>query len=426
MDISQFTLSPQQSTLFDQIEGTSNNIFVTGKAGTGKSSLLQYFKLNTKKRIAVLAPTGVAALNVGGQTIHSFFKIPPEFLTRDKLKLSPQTATVIRHLDTLVIDEISMVRADLMDAIDYLCRQALSSIQPFGGLQIVMFGDLYQIPPIVQDPELQRYFAEQHGGHYFFNASVWQNGLPDIYELSTIFRQDDDHFKQILNHIRTGDLQEYLLKDLNRRVVDDIPEEQIITLVTTNQLVNQINHQRLMQLPGTIKQYKALLSGDIEQSFFPTEQTLILKPGAQVMFLKNDRDKRWVNGTIGQVESLESDHVIITVNGESHAVLPETWNKIRYSYNSATNTITENIIASFTQLPLRLAWAITIHKSQGQTFESAIIDIGRGAFTSGQTYVALSRCKSLEGLYLKRPIQRQHIIIDPLIINFMYKAKIIT
>lgn len=426
MDISELKLSPQQRALYNKIESSSEHMFITGKAGTGKSALLQYFKQNTRKRIIVAAPTGVAALNVGGQTIHSLFKIPPEFITPEKLKLASHTALLLRNIDTLVIDEISMVRADLMDAIDYLLRQARSTDIPFGGVQVVMFGDLYQLPPVVNDRELHKYFAENHGGYYFFNAHAWSKQLPKIYSLDTIFRQQDETFREILNEIRIGQINGTLLEILNRRVDTDIPEQGTIILVTTNYLVNSINHQRLAQIPESSYQYTATIVGNLEPSAYPTEEILKLKPGSQVMFLKNDREKRWVNGSIGHVESLTLDEIQVYVDGYTYSVPPETWNKIRYTYNPTTKKIDEEIISSFTQFPLRLAWAITIHKSQGQTYDSVAIDLGSGAFTHGQTYVALSRCKSLPGLYLRRQVLHQDIMVDPQIINFMKHASVIS
>lgn len=427
IDISNITLSEEQQRIFKKIENSNEHFFITGKAGTGKSVLLQYFKQKSAKKVVVCAPTGVAALNVGGQTIHSLFRIPPAFIERDSLKpVTYKTALLLRNIDTVVIDEISMVRADLMDAIDHRLRQARNSNLPFGGVQIVMFGDLYQLPPVVNDPELHKYFADNNGGYYFFNAHAWRNARFNIYELTNIFRQKDEIFISVLNAIRKGKMTDEHLTTLNIRAGVGIPEDGIITLATTNQAVNEINDYHLGKLPGKIYEYRATIIGDLEQSSFPTEEILRFKQGSQVMLLRNDKEKRWVNGSIGQITSLSNDEIKVNIDGYTYSIPPETWSKIRYTYNPETKKIEEEVVSSFTQYPLRLAWAITIHKSQGHTYGSVAVDMGDGAFAHGQTYVAISRCKSLEGLYLKREIVREDIIVDPSIIDFMNRAAVIS
>lgn len=426
IDISDISLSSEQQNIFEKIENSSNHLFITGKAGTGKSVLLQFFKQKSSKKVVVCAPTGVAALNVGGQTIHSLFKIPPAFIERDSLKPAGyKTARLLQNIDTVVIDEISMVRADLMDAIDYRLRQTRHNHLPFGGVQIVMFGDLYQLPPVVNDPELHKYFAANNKGYYFFNAHVWRRAHFDVFELTNIFRQKDETFISILNAVRNGTVEEQHLSTINMRVQIPIPEEGVLTLATTNQAVNEINDYHLDKIPEKMFSYRASITGDLEQSYFPTEEVLRLKKGAQVMLIKNDKDKRWVNGTIGFIASLNETEIKVNIDGFVYSVTPETWNKIRYEYNPTTHKIDEEVISSFTQYPLRLAWAITIHKSQGHTYGSVAVDMGDGAFAHGQTYVALSRCKSLEGLYLKREIVREDIIVEQSIINFMKSTIII-
>lgn len=426
IDISDITLSSEQQNLFDKIENSSNHFFITGKAGTGKSVLLQFFKQKSAKKVVVCAPTGVAALNVGGQTIHSLFRIPPAFIERDSLKpVGYKTARLLQNIDTVVIDEISMVRADLMDAIDYRLRQARHNNLPFGGVQVVMFGDLYQLPPVVNDPELHKYFADNNNGYYFFNAHVWERAQFDIYELTNIFRQKDEAFISILNAVRNGTVGEQHLSTLNMRAQVPIPEEGVLTLATTNQAVNEINDYHLGKIQDKIYSYRATITGDLEQSYFPTEEILRLKKGAQVMLIKNDKDKRWVNGIIGFIDSLTETEIKVNIDGFVYSVTPETWNKIRYEYNPTSHKIEEEVVSSFTQYPLRLAWAITIHKSQGHTYGSVAVDMGDGAFAHGQTYVALSRCKSLEGLYLKREIVREDIIVEQSIISFMERTTII-
>ncbi|MFZ2152518.1 MAG: AAA family ATPase [Microgenomates group bacterium] len=424
LDVSGISLSTEQQKLFSRFENTTSHMFITGKAGTGKSVLLQYIKLHTQKNIIVVAPTGVAALNVGGQTIHSLFMFPPSFIDTRSLRLLPKTSKILKHIDTLVIDEVSMVRADLMDGIDYLLQKARGNSDAFGGVQLLMFGDLYQLPPVVNEPQLISYFHELNGGYYFFNSLAWNGADLEIYELTQNFRQTEENFKNILNSLRQGDISESLLSLLNARVNSSPPSSGVITLATTNSTVFDINHTRLNSLIDQAHAYQAVITGQLDAALYPTESSLILKKGAQIMMLKNDSKKRWVNGSLGIIESVSSHEITVKIDNNIYSVLPETWNKIRYTFNNDKKQIEEEIISSFTQYPLRLAWAITVHKSQGQTYDSVIIDMGRGAFAHGQTYVALSRCKSLETLHLLRPLTYQDIIIDPAIINFMKKANI--
>lgn len=423
IDISNITLSEEQQKIFEKIEASGEHFFITGKAGTGKSVLLQYFKQKTIKKVVVCAPTGVAALNVGGQTIHSLFRIPPSFIERESLQpVGYKTALLLRNIDTVVIDEISMVRADLMDAIDHRLRQARNNSLPFGGVQIVMFGDMYQLSPVVHDPELHKYFSENNGGFYFFHAHAWKNATFNIYELTNIFRQSDEEFISVLNAIRNGTMTTEHLTTLNVRAGVSIPEDGVITLATTNRAVNEINDYNLEKLPGKVFEYRATIVGDLEQTAFPTEEILRLKKGAQVMLLKNDKEKRWVNGSIGSIAALNDSEIKVNIDGFTYSVPQESWSKIRYTYNQDTKKVEEEVVSSFTQFPLRLAWAITIHKSQGHTYGSVAVDMGEGAFAHGQTYVALSRCKSLEGLFLKREVVREDIIVDPAVIDFMSRV----
>lgn len=424
IDVSEIKLSAEQQKLFDRFENTSSHMFITGKAGTGKSVLLQYIKLHTQKNIVVVAPTGVAALNVGGQTIHSLFLFPPTFIDTKALHLSAKSAKILKNIDTLIIDEVSMVRADLMDGIDYLLRQAHDSQEPFGGVQLLMFGDLYQLPPVVNEVDLINYFEDLNGGFYFFHSLAWNGTELEIYELSQNFRQTDENFKSILNSLRSGEINDSILQNLNIRSSVASPETGVIVLATTNSTVFQINHSRLNQIVDESFTFTASISGDLDPYSYPTEGSLILKKGAQIMMLKNDSKKRWVNGSIGTIESVSQTKIEVKIDGQVHEITPETWQKIRYKFNNEKRQIEEEVVSSFTQFPLRLAWAITVHKSQGQTYDSVIIDMGRGAFTHGQTYVALSRCRSLDTLYLKRPLTFADIIIDPKIIDFMKKANI--
>jgi ATP-dependent DNA helicase PIF1 len=425
-DISTIKLSNEQSGIFNLVETTNDNYYVTGKAGTGKSVLLQYFVENTGKRAVVVAPTGVAALNVGGQTIHSFFKMPFD-IDFDDIRVDYKLREILWNIDTVVIDEVSMVRVDLMEAMSMKLQIARKNDLPFGGVQMVMFGDLYQLPPVVSDGELDRYFKHNFDGYYFFNATSIKNAGLNIYELSNIFRQKDPEFKKILNSIRNGRLNETEMNELNLRTKIEKPEGGYITLAGHNATVSSINHKKLGELPGDEKVYEADIWGNITESSFPTEKKLRLKAGAQVMLLKNDTEKprRWVNGTLGIVTKLTNDVVKVSIDGVEHTISPATWDKIQYEYNPEERELIKKPISSFKQLPIRLAWAITIHKSQGQTYQSVAVDLSDGAFAHGQTYVALSRCVSLEGLYLDSPVKRSDVIVDPDIVTFMKKAVIL-
>lgn len=425
-DISDVNLNEEQQNVFKVIEGTRANVYVTGKAGTGKSVLLQYFVENSGKKVAVVAPTGVAALNVGGQTIHSFFRLAPELQDMSTLRVDYKTKELLKHIDTIVIDEISMVRADLMEAINRKLQLARGNELPFGGIQIVMFGDLYQLPPVVTDGQLRRYFDHNYGGIYFFNAPVYKETELKIFELNHIFRQKDEEFKRLLNAIRNGQHSSAILDELNKNTEIPLPESGFVTLAGHNATVSRINHQKLESLPGQEKIYVAEIFGNLKESSFPTEKELRLKVGAQVMLLKNDKQKpaRWVNGTLAVVTKLSDDVIKVSIDGVEHSVSKETWNSIRYYYDHEKRKLEKEVTSSFTQFPLRLAWAITIHKSQGQTYQSVAIDLSEGAFAHGQTYVALSRCQSLERLYLTSPIKPEDIIVDQDIIEFMKRIEL--
>lgn len=418
IDLSDVTLSLDQEEILSVLQASKTPIFLTGKAGTGKSLLLQYFRQKSEKNIVVCAPTGVAALNIGGQTIHSLFKIPPELIKKNSLKVDKKTAQLLKYVDVVIIDEISMVRPDLMDGIDYILRKARGSTIPFGGVQLIMFGDLYQLPPVVQK-DLKDYFAINYGGNFFFNADVWKKIKFEIRELTTVFRQKDEDFKAILNAVREGNITDEQLEVLNSRAEVEIPQDGVIILTTINSSAKRINDLKLNLLEDKAIEHKAEVAGHLEPSAFPTEETLRLKKGAQIMLLRNDKEKRWVNGTLGYIESLDSEEITVNIDGKVHAVSKETWKKIQYVLNEETNKLEEKVVSSFTQFPLKLAWAITIHKSQGQTYNTVAIDMGYGAFAHGQTYVALSRCKTLEGIYLNRKIAREDIIVESKIIDFM-------
>jgi len=419
-------LSQEQLKVFNYLESSFKHTFITGKAGSGKSALLNYFKTNTKKRVIVLAPTGIAALNIGGQTIHSFFKIRPGVAEATNIRLNQETIEILKHVDALIIDEISMVRADLIDALDGYLRQVRNAQSAFGGIQLIMFGDLYQLPPIMNDQALYSYFKLRYGGYFFFNARVWQKTELVTYELKKIFRQTGNKFKDILNSVRCGHVDEQLLNELNQRAKAKLPDSGVITLGATNKIIEDINQQKLADISGREFIYEADIEGKIGRNEYLIEKTLKLKVGAQVMMIKNDKDKRWVNGSLGQVIRLSLQEVIVRINGNDHVVPKCTWSKVKYNFDQATGRIRESSISQITQFPLRLAWAMTIHKSQGQTYASCAIDLKDGVFAHGQAYVALSRCKSLSGLYLLSPILASDISVDPQVTGFMDRAELLS
>lgn len=441
-------LSQEQESLFEYIEQSQSNVFVTGRAGTGKSTLLSHLTANTEKSFAVCAPTGVAALNVGWVTIHSLFTFPLGLLGEVEIArhLSKRTREILRALDMLVIDEVSMVSADLMDAIDRALRIARGrKNEPFGGAQVVMFGDPYQLAPVPpRDPQEKTYIAENYQSLWFFDAHVWRQSDLERFELSEIFRQSDDDFKEILNAIRDGSVTQAMLDSLNQAGNRYPPHSDVIRLATINETVNSVNHQRMGLIETEPKVFKAVYSASAEKSFgraLPAEIELSLKVGAQVMFIKNDDAstsktggtiRRWVNGTIGRVVALpKSGLVVVDVDGEELEVGPATWEKVRYEieedFDESTGKTKEVLVpvtlAEFKQIPLRLAWAVTIHKSQGQTYDEVQIDMGRGAFSPGQTYVALSRVRTLTGLYLTRAVLIRDVMVDKDVIRFMSGAE---
>ncbi len=418
-------LSAEQAALFEVMERTKQHLFVTGRAGAGKSVLLRHFRDHTAKKVVVAAPTGIAALNVRGQTLHSLFKLPIELYRKGMGTLIPNMRlySLLRRIDTLVIDEISMVRADVLDAVDERLREAFESDVAFGGIQVIMFGDVYQLPPVLEK-ELSEYFEYAHQGHFFFNALVWKEADFKVYELTQVFRQKDPTFRDILNAVRDGTVVDEQIAQLNVRHGVSA-KAGTVTLAPTNALVTQINQEQLNKLEGKIYKYKALITGEMKKSIFPTEEILQLKKGAQVVLLKNDKDGRWVNGTVGTVEELFDDHIDVNVNGVVYRLERETWEEVVYDYDRETKKVEAKVTSSFTQYPVRLAWALTIHKSQGQTYENVALDLTTATFAHGQLYVALSRATGIEGLYLKMPVKREHIMVDPKVTAFMSRREAI-
>lgn len=417
-------LSPAFSRTLDLLEKTHTSAFITGKAGTGKSTLLQLFRNTTKKRTVVVAPTGIAALNVRGQTIHSFFGFPPAIIQRKDIERR-RNRKVFEQLEVLIIDEISMVRADLLDAIDQSLRLNRGRDVPFGGVQVLMFGDLFQLPPVVAGEAEKHYFSTVYKSPYFFDAQIIQEGYPlELVELTKVYRQDEQRFIRLLDAIRTHAYDEDDLEDLNTRYDPTFDRRDgYVTLCSVNALANSINQSQLQALPTPAVTYTANTTGDFSMKLFPTDQHLILKEGAQVVLLRNDPERRFVNGTIGKVLRLTDEMILLRVfnkdgDEEDIELFRFEWELIRYDYDRQERSLSSKVIGTFRQFPIKLAWAITIHKSQGKTFDRAIIDLGRGAFEFGQTYVALSRCRTLNGIVLKRKLKPSDILVDPRIMEF--------
>ncbi|MDD3182639.1 MAG: AAA family ATPase [Alphaproteobacteria bacterium] len=422
-------INPHFKQALAMMEGETPCLFITGKAGTGKSTLLSHFCRITEKEPVVLAPTGVAALNVKGQTIHSFFNfyvdVTPQSIRNKKTK--PRNAKLYKKLKTIVIDEISMVRADMLDCIDVFLRlYGPDPSQAFGGVQMIFIGDLYQLPPVVtaQEKEL---FTTHYQTPFFFSAQVMESVSFDVVQLEKVYRQKDQTFLDLLNKIRNNSVDFHDLAQLNERYLPEGNQPVgafYINLTTTNRRADEINDEHLQALKGKTFRSEADVGGQFTKEYFPTSPDLQFKIGAQIMMLNNDTAKRWVNGSIGVIKAMREDEegndyleVLLDEDQDTVEVYPHTWEVYRFGVEE--DEIVSEPVGTFTQFPFRLAWAITIHKSQGKTFDHVTIDIGRGTFVAGQMYVALSRCTSFEGVILKTLIAKHHIRTDSRIFEFL-------
>lgn len=410
------------------VRDRSENLFITGRAGTGKSTFLAYLRDHPPKEMAVLAPTGVAALNVRGQTIHSFFGFRPDITLDSVEEVRPKDPDLYRNLELLLIDEVSMVRADLFDCIDrFLQLHGPRKGVPFGGIQVLLIGDLYQLPPVL--PRRERPLVEgRYPSPYFFDSQAFRQADFRLVEFHKVYRQKDEVFLEILNAIRNNTVKDEHLELLNSRVIPDFEpgdDDFFVFLTPTNKGADAINRERLSRLPGEIVRYRGFLEGSFDPRALPTSLELSLKEGAQVMLLHNDLYGRWVNGDIGRVVEIEErrgepDLLWVELRGRDVVqVEPYTWEVFEFHFDPGEGKVKSRTVGTFTQYPLRLAWAITIHKSQGLTFERVCLDLDGGTFSHGQLYVALSRCRSLEGLVLKRPVSRKHILLDRRIVRFL-------
>ena len=427
-------LNPQIELAYQYVQNTNTNIFLTGKAGTGKTTFLHRIKKESVKRLAVVAPTGVAAINAKGMTIHSLFQLPfGAFVPGNKnleqqRKFSRQKIDLIRSLDLLIIDEISMVRADLLDAIDDVLRKYKDRLKPFGGVQLLMIGDLHQLPPVVKQDEWQM-LRSYYDTPYFFGSLALQQTETITIQLKHIYRQSDDTFINLLNKVRNNQMDQSVFDQLNSRYIPNFqPEDKegYITLTSHNATANTINDTRLAALPNSKYKFKADIKGDFPRHTYPTLEVLELKVGAQVVFVKNDPsgDKRYYNGKIGQIDEIKDNEIIVRCPNEYDTISVGTvdWENIKYNLNEGKKEVEEEVLGTFTQYPLKLAWAITIHKSQGLTFERAIID-AKSAFAHGQVYVALSRCKSFEGIVLMSKIGQSSVKTDSVVQRYSAKAE---
>ena len=427
--------NPEFQDVWDIIQKTRRSVFLTGKAGTGKSTFLRYIRDNTKKKNIVLAPTGIAAVNVGGQTLHSFFKIPfkpllpddPDIANisrlRKMLRYTKEKVKLIRELDLIIIDEISMVRADIIDFVDRVLRVYSGNMrESFGGKQLLLVGDIFQLEPVVTH-DMRDILRRYYRNFFFFNARAFELINLVAIELRKIYRQSDSDFIALLDRVRINHATAADISRLNQRYNPDYQEVNdnnlAVTLATRRDTVDSINDEHMQALNTPEQTYEGEIEGDFPENSLPTALNLVLKVGAQVIFIRNEKDGRWCNGTIGKVTRLEDARVFVSLeNGDEVTVLPEIWENMQYTYNEKEKKVEEKVLGTFMQIPIKPAWALTVHKSQGLTFNHVVLDFVGGAFSGGQTYVALSRCTSLEGITLLKPLSERDIIVNMAVVEF--------
>ena len=409
-----FILNDDFNEIISLFENSSKNIFITGKAGTGKSSLINYIKKKTNKNLIVLAPTAIAALNINAKTIHSFFNFPFHVITPDVIK-KHYNKRLVKQIYTILIDEVSMLRPDIIDAIDLTLQLTRENRNPFGGIQMIFVGDLYQLPPVITNDEVDVMNTLYPDGYFFFNSNVIKKIDLIKFELSQVFRQSDTKLISLLDRARKAILDDDDLMVFNRRLVnhDFVVPEEVLTLSTNNYKVNSINASNLKNISSREFTYHAEIDGRYTGT--PVDEKLKIKVGAQVMLVKNG--KNWVNGTLATIEKLSKNEIHIKVKDEVFLLEPEKWE--RFEYTISEKKVSSSVSATFTQYPIKLAWAATIHKCQGQTFDNVMIDMDYGAFAHGQTYVALSRVVSLDGLFLRKPLRNEDFIFNPAIKTFL-------
>jgi hypothetical protein len=401
-----------------QMMENGESFFLTGKAGSGKSSILKYFRAKTNKTVVVLAFTGLAAINVNGQTIHSFFNLPIGFIDTDSVKFKAYLMEIMRSVDTIIIDEVSMVRADLMDAINKSLQKHRGNTKHFGGVQMIFIGDLYQLSPIVEK-DLGEVYSHYYKTPFFFDAHVFELLRLPLINLEKIHRQKEENLIQILNNVRERKNIKETLKLLNDKVTTDfslLADNDTVILCTTNNKVVEINRLFLDRIKLSEFKFRAIVDGTFDAKSYPTDEVLVLKEGAKIIFVKNDPGKLYVNGDVGIIRKLDQYFIDVEVKKRHIRLNRDKWEKVKYKMKHGR--VSKEVIGTFEQYPIKLAWAITIHKSQGQTYDSVIIDLDSGAFTSGQTYVALSRARTMEGIKLKRPVAESDIILDERILGF--------